>query len=95
MIPLELFPKICPTAPGAAAPIVNQILSYVVWFLIIMFFAGVLVGIGSIIGGKMFGLGHSAKIGAISLVVVVVCAILYLVMPSVLESLLGSGCTGG
>jgi len=35
---------------------------------------------------------HSSKVGIVSIFVVVLAAIAYMVMPSIVDSILGSGC---
>jgi hypothetical protein len=38
---------------------------------------------------------HASKVGVISIVVVFFCAIAYMVLPGLVDSLMGSGCIGG
>jgi hypothetical protein len=37
---------------------------------------------------------HASKVGVISIVVVFFCAIAYMVLPGLVDSLMGSGCIG-
>jgi hypothetical protein len=87
-----LAARVCPKAPpGATAP-VNEITGYVLWGVIVLFSLGVVVGIGAIIGGRIFAMPHASKLGVISIVVVFVAAIGYLVLPGMLNGVLGQGC---
>ena len=87
-----LAAQVCPKAPpGAVAP-VNEITGYVLWGVIVLFGLGVVVGIGAIIGGRVFSMPHASKLGVISIVVVFVAAIGYLVLPGMLNGILGQGC---
>ena len=87
-----LVTQVCPKAPpGAEAP-VNEITGYVLWGVIVLFSLGVVVGIGAIIGGRIFAMPHASKLGVISIVVVFVAAIGYLVLPGMLNGVLGQGC---
>jgi hypothetical protein len=38
---------------------------------------------------------HASKVGVVSIVVVFLCAIAYMVLPGLIDSLLGSGCVSG
>ena len=46
----------------------------------------------AIIAGRVFSLPHASKVGVISVVVVFACAIAYLVLPGMLNGILGKGC---
>ena len=84
--------KVCPKAPPGAEGPTNEITSYVLWGVIILFGLALIIGIGAIIAGRIFSLPHASKVGVISLVVVFACAVAYLVLPGMLDSILGNGC---
>jgi len=84
--------KVCPKAPPGAAEPVNEITGYVLWGVIILFGLGVVIGIGAVIGGRIFSMPHASKVGVISIVVVFVAAVGYLVLPGMLNGILGQGC---
>jgi len=87
--------SICPVAPpGAEAP-TGQIAGYVLWGVLILFLLGVVIGIGAILAGRIFSMPHASKVGVVSLVVVFVAAIGYLVLPGMLNGMLGDGCVPG
>jgi len=87
-----LAAKVCPkTPPGAVGP-TNEITSYVLWGVIVLFGLGIVIAIGAIIAGRVFSLPHASKVGVISVVVVFACAIAYLVLPGMLNGILGNGC---
>ena len=84
--------KICPKAPpGAVAP-TNEITGYVLWGVITLFAISVIVALGAIIAGRVFGMPHASKVGVISVVVVFICAVAYLVLPGMVNGILGNGC---
>ena len=84
--------KICPKAPPGAIEPTNEITAYVLWGVIVLFGLGIIIAIGAIIAGRGFSLPHASKVGVISVVVVFACAIAYLVLPGMLNGILGKGC---
>ncbi len=84
--------KVCPKAPPGAVEPTNEITSYVLWGIGLLFVLGILIAIGAIIAGRVFSLPHASKVGVISVVVVFACAIAYLVLPGMLNGILGKGC---
>ncbi|MDN5898549.1 MAG: hypothetical protein L0H74_00600 [Brachybacterium sp.] len=87
-----LAAKVCPKAPPGAVGPTNEITSYVLWGVIILFGLAIIIGIGAVVAGRIFGMSHASKVGVISLVVVFVAAIAYLVLPGMLNGILGKGC---
>lgn len=83
---------VCPQAPPGAQTHVDNILGYVLWGVGILFFVGLVVGVGAVVGGRIFSMPHAGTVGVISLVTVFVAAIAYLILPGMLEAMLGSGC---
>lgn len=89
---MTLASRVCPVAPpGAVAP-TNQIEGYVLWGVGILFGLSVIVALGAIIAGRVFGMPHASKVGVISVVVVFICAVAYLVLPGMVNGILGNGC---
>lgn len=86
--------QICPVAPGDAQVYVDQITGYVLWGVKVMFVIAVVVSIGAIVAGRLFSMPQASKLGVVSIVVVFLCAIAYLVLPGMLDAILGSGCIG-
>ena len=84
--------QVCPQAPPGAVGPTNEITGYVLWVVIILFGLGIIIAIGAIIAGRVFSLPHASKVGVISVVVVFACAIAYLVLPGMLNGILGKGC---
>ncbi len=84
--------KVCPQAPPGAVGPTNEITGYVLWGVIVLFGLGIVIAIGAIIAGRVFSLPHASKVGVISVVVVFACAIAYLVLPGMLNGILGQGC---
>jgi len=83
---------VCPKAPTGAVVPTDDITGYVLWGIIWLFGLGVVISIGAIIAGRVFSLPHASKVGVISAVVVFACAIAYLVLPGMLNGILGDGC---
>lgn len=87
-----LATKVCPKAPPGAVGPTNEITSYVLWGVMILFGLAIVIAIGAIVAGRVFSLPHASKVGVISVVVVFCCAIAYLVLPGMLNAILGKGC---
>lgn len=87
-----LAAKWCPKAPpGADAP-VGEIMQYVLWGVLIIFALGVIVGLGAVVAGRVFAMPHASKVGVVSLVITFVAAVAYLILPGMLDGILGKGC---
>ena len=84
--------QVCPKAPPGAVGPTSEITGYVLWGVIVLFGLGIVIAIGAIIAGRVFSLPHASKVGVISVVVVFACAIAYLVLPGMLNGILGKGC---
>jgi hypothetical protein len=89
---MVLAAKVCPKAPPGAVQPTNEIEGYVLWGVGILFGISVIVAIGAIIAGRVFGMPHASKVGVISVVVVFICAVAYLVLPGMVNGILGNGC---
>lgn len=88
LIPL----KVCPIAPPGAQQYADQITGYVLWGVGILFIVGVVVAIGAIVAGRIFSMPHASKAGIVSIFVAMLAGIAYMVVPSIVTSILGSGC---
>jgi len=53
---------------------------------------GGITGVGSIVAGRVFSMPHASKVGVISIVVVFLSAIGYMIVPSMISGITGSGC---
>ena len=89
---LPMAAQVCPKAPPGAVGPTNEITSYVLWGVIVLFGLGIIIAIGAIIAGRVFSLPHASKVGVISVVVVFACAIAYLVLPGMPNGIPGKGC---
>lgn len=83
---------VCPKAPPGAQKYVDEVTGYVQWGVLAIFAVGVIVAIGAVAAGRMFGMPHASKVGIISGVVVFLAAIGYMVVPAMIEGITGSGC---
>lgn len=88
IVPLE----VCPKAPPGAQKYANDITGYVLWGVITLFAVAMVVAVGGIVGGRVFNIPHASKAGAVGIFVVIVCAIAYVVAPSIVAGILGNGC---
>ncbi|MCW5952298.1 MAG: hypothetical protein KIT69_08580 [Propionibacteriaceae bacterium] len=84
--------KVCPVAPPGAQQYADQITGYVLWGVGILFIVGVVVAIGAIVAGRIFSMPHASKAGIVSIFVAMLAGIAYMVVPSIVTSILGSGC---
>ena len=59
---------VCPKAPPGAQVHVDSIMGYVLWGVGILFFLGIVIAIGAVVAGRMFGMPHASTTGVIGLV---------------------------
>lgn len=83
---------VCPKAPPGAQRYVNDVTGYIQWGVLAIFGVGVIVAIGAVAAGRMFGMPHASKVGIISAVVVFLAAIGYMVVPAMIDGVTGNGC---
>lgn len=92
---LALIPlQICPVAPPGAQVQADKLSGYVLWGILILFVVGTAVAVASIVGGRVFHSPHASKAGVVGLLVILIAAVLYIVAPTVVTSITGSGCIG-
>jgi hypothetical protein len=84
--------KVCPKAPPGAVQPTNQIEGYVLWGVVVLMGISVIVALGAVIAGRVFGMPHASKVGVVSIVVVFIAAVGYLVLPGMVSGMLGKGC---
>ena len=83
---------VCPVAPGDAQQYVDEITGYILWGVLALFTIGMLIGIGAILAGRIFGMPHASKAGVVSIVIIFVAGIGYLVLPGMINGFMGTGC---
>lgn len=83
---------VCPVAPPGAQVYADQLMGYVLWGVIALFGLGVVVSIGAIVAGRVFGMPHASKAGIVGIAMVFLAVILYLVLPGLVTTMTGSGC---
>lgn len=89
---VALTAKVCPKAPpGAQAPM-NDMTGYVMWGVIALMGLGMLVGVGGVVAGRVFSMPHASKMSIVGICVVFGAAIAYLVLPGILDGIVGKGC---
>ncbi|MFC6706514.1 hypothetical protein [Flexivirga alba] len=89
---VALAAKVCPKAPKGATGAMNDITGYVMWGVIALMGLGMLVGVGGIVAGRVFSMPHASKMSIIGICVVFGAAIAYLVLPGMLNAVIGKGC---
>lgn len=87
-----LAAKVCPKAPPGAQVPMNEMTGYVMWGVIALMGLGMLVGVGGIVAGRVFSMPHASKMSIIGICVVFGAAIAYLVLPGILNGIVGKGC---
>ncbi len=83
---------VCPTAPPQAQKYADQLMGYVLWGVGILFILGVVVSIGAIVAGRIFGMPHASKAGVVGVALVFLAVLAYLVGPGIVRAMLGAGC---
>lgn len=86
--------EICPTLPEAATTAVNEISGYVLGGVAALFLVAIVIGIGAILAGRIFGMPHLSKGGVMTLVVTAIVAVALPVVYAVVVGLRGTGCIG-
>ncbi len=85
---------VCPVAPPGAQAYADKLTGYVLWGVLILFLIGTAVGVGAIVGGRVFSMPHASRAGVISVVVIFIAGIAYMVLPGMVNAITGSGCIG-
>ncbi len=83
---------VCPRVPPGAQGPTDQLTGYVLWGVLVLFVMGIVIGLGAVVAGRVFSMPHASRGGVVGLVVVFVAAVAYLVLPSMLDGILGNGC---
>ncbi len=83
---------VCPQVPPGAQGPTDQLTGYVLWGVLVLFVMGIVIGLGAVVAGRVFSMPHASRGGVVGLVVVFVAAVAYLVLPSMLDGILGNGC---
>lgn len=83
---------VCPKAPPGAQVHVDTIMGYVLWGVLILFVLGIVISIAAVVAGRVFGMPHASRAGVVGVVIVFIAAIGYLILPGMLDAMLGSGC---
>lgn len=86
--------QICPTAPPGAQAQADKLAGYVLWGIGIIFLVGIAVCVASIVAGRVFHSPHASKGGIVGVLVILISAVLYVILPSIVTGIMGSGCIG-
>ncbi len=91
--PAEITAAVCPAAPPGMQGFANDVTAWVKWGVLTLIGIGAVVSLGSILVGRIFSHPHASRYGAMGVAVVVMVAITYTVILTILDSITGSGCT--
>jgi hypothetical protein len=91
--PVEITAAVCPQAPPGMQAFANDVTAWVKWGVLALIGIGAVMSLGSILVGRIFSHPHASRYGAMGVAVVVMVAITYTVILTILDSITGSGCT--
>jgi hypothetical protein len=91
--PAEVTAAVCPAAPPGMQTFADDVTAWVKWGVLALIGIGAVMSLGSILVGRIFSHPHASRYGAMGVAVVVMVAITYTVILTILDSITGSGCT--
>ncbi|MDT0275524.1 hypothetical protein [Blastococcus goldschmidtiae] len=89
----EITAAVCPEAPPGMQAFADDVTAWVKWGVLALIGIGAVVSLGSILVGRIFSHPHASRYGAMGIAVVVMVAITYTAILTILGSITGSGCT--
>ena len=92
-VPAEVTAAVCPEAPPGMQTFADDVTAWVKWGVLALIGIGAVMSLGSILVGRIFSHPHASRYGAMGVAVVVMVAITYTVILTILGSITGSGCT--
>jgi bacteriorhodopsin len=87
-----MYDAICPVAPTGASGYIETLSGNVVWFAIVMFGVVPVLSIVAMLIGRAIHNPRLSQWGVTGLLVAFVAVILFLTVPGIISSMLGSGC---
>ena len=90
---MEIAAAVCPEAPPGMQTFADDVTAWVKWGVLALIGIGAVMSLGSILVGRIFSHPHASRYGAMGVAVVVMVAITYTVILTILDSITGSGCT--
>lgn len=91
--PLGPTAAVCPEAPPGMQAFADDVTAWVKWGVLALIGIGAVVSLGSILVGRIFSHPQASRYGAMGIAVVVMVAITYTAILTILGSITGSGCT--
>ena len=91
--PVDITAAVCPEAPPGMQAFADDVTAWVKWGVLALIGIGAVVSLGSILVGRIFSHPHASRYGAMGIAVVVMVAITYTAILTILGSITGSGCT--
>ncbi len=91
--PAEVTAAVCPEAPPGMQTFADDVTAWVKWGVLALIGIGAVMSLGSILVGRIFSHPHASRYGAMGVAVVVMVAITYTVILTILDSITGTGCT--
>ena len=89
----EITAAVCPAAPPGMQAFADDVTAWVKWGVLALIGIGAVASLGSILVGRIFSHPHASRYGAMGVAVVVMVAITYTVILTIIGSITGSGCT--
>lgn len=83
---------VCPQAPGGMQKFADQIEGNIKWGVIILLGIAFLIGVGSILCGRILHHPSLSRAGVVTLVVDVITAVILVGGYAVISGIVGSGC---
>ena len=90
---VDLTAAVCTQAPPGMETFANQVTGWVKWGVLALIGISAVVSLGAILAGRIFSHPHASRYGAMGIAVVVMVAITYTAILTILGSITGSGCT--
>jgi uncharacterized membrane protein YesL len=90
---MEIAAAVCPEAPPGMQTFADDVTAWVKWGVLALIGIGAVMSLASILVGRIFSHPHASRYGAMGVAVVVMVAITYTVILTILGSITGSGCT--
>ena len=91
--PMDAAAAVCPEAPPGMQPFADDVTAWLKRGVLALIGIGAVMSLGSILVGRIFSHPHASRYGAMGVAVVVMVAITYTVILTILNSITGTGCT--
>ena len=83
---------LCPKAPTGVEPFVNDFQSWIQWGVLAIILMAAVAGAGMLVFGRVTGHPKGARLGLEVIMVVILGAVLYVIIPGIVTGITGKGC---